>query len=251
MDAYFKALRDNLEVGLRGPCVVELIASLDAAYQTVVKPPPKGQLIFGRFLLICHKSMLSAAALIAQTQPEDSVGVTRRAIEVARVALAIKLNDQNALQWTSYQERHDRWIKRQHGEKPKSFRVEFAGVKGDALIEELDRWLGVLSDAYVHFTPEFYDSLDWDERIKDSGDGEIFLNYFHRSQREIERHFNTLAAVHVSILKAFDRCFDGGISTDAEKIAAVNHFWKTAKKFNDDYQERYGEKESPIGGSTS
>jgi hypothetical protein len=240
MDAYFTALRHNLEGGLRGPCVTELVDSLDAAYRTVLKPPPKGQLIFGRFLLICHKSLLSAAALIAQTQPEDSVGVTRRAIEVARVALAIKLNDQNALKWTSYQERHDRWIKRQQGEKPKSFRVEFADVKGDTLIEELDRWLGVLSDACVHFTPEFYDSLDWDETIRDGGEGEIFLHYFHRSRREIERHFNTLAAVHGSVLKAVDRCFDGGISMDAEKIAAVNHFWRTAKKFNDEYQERYG-----------
>ena len=50
------------------------------------------------FFLICHKSMLSAAALIAQAQPEDSVYITRRAVEAGRVALAIKLNDENALQ---------------------------------------------------------------------------------------------------------------------------------------------------------
>jgi len=240
MDAYFQAIRENLDGGLRSPSVKELVASLDAAYQAIMKPPPKGRLIFGRFFLICHKSMLSAAALIAQAQPEDSVGITRRAVEAGRVALAIKLNDENALQWISYQERHDRWLKRQQGEKPKSFRVEFVDVRGDALIEELDRWLGVLSDAYVHFTPEFYDSLDWDERIGEDGSGEVFLNYFHRDPREIERHFNALAAVHGSILKAFDRCFDGGITGDRDKLAAVDRFWSTAKRFNDDYQRRYG-----------
>src|SRR5260370_10432676 len=117
MDAYFKAIRESLDGVLRSPCVKELVASLDAAYQAIIKPPPKGRLIFGRFFLICHKSMLSAAALIAQAQPEDSVGITRRAVEAGRVALAIKLNDENALQWISYQERHDRWLQRQQGEK--------------------------------------------------------------------------------------------------------------------------------------
>jgi hypothetical protein len=241
MDGYLKALSNNLEGGAASPHMTELIRSLDAAYRAITQSPPRGPLVFGRFLLICHKSMLSAAVLISQRQPEDSVGVTRRAVEAARLALAIKLNDSNASEWLSYQERHDRWLKRQQGEKPKPFRIEFAGVKGDALMDELDRWLGILSDAYVHFTPEFYDSLDWDERIRQpEGDGEIFLHYFHRDEREIERHFNTLAAVHGSILKVFDRCFDGGISGDPVKLAVVNQFWSTAKRFNGDYQKRYG-----------
>jgi hypothetical protein len=245
MEEYFKVLRNNLDGGRQSAYFKELIAALDAAYRTVIQPPPKGPLVFGRFLLICHKSMLSAATLIAQRQPEDSVGITRRAVEAARVALAIKLNDRNALQWTSYQERHDRWIKRQQGEKPKPFRVEFTDIKGEPLIDELDRWLGILSDAYVHFTPEFYDSLDWDQRIGPDGDGQIFLNYFHRDAREVERHFTTLAAVHGLILKAFDRCFDGGISGDPEKLAAVNEFWRTSKRFNDEYRTKYGTAPAP------
>ena len=73
--------------------------------------------------------------MIAQSQPEDSVPITRRAVEAASVALAIKLNEENTLHRTSYQERHDRWLKRQQGEKPKSFRVEFVDVRGDALVE--------------------------------------------------------------------------------------------------------------------
>lgn len=182
--------------------------------------------------------MLSAATLIAQRQPEDSVGVTRRAVEVARVALAIKLNDENALQWTSYQDRHDRWLRRQQGERPKSFR--FKNVEGEPLMAELNRFLGILSDAYVHFTPEFYASLDWDELKAPGGGGEIFLHYFHRNSREIERQYLLLASVHGIILKVFDKCFDGGISGDAEKLAQVNRFWAAAKTFSDAYQERYG-----------
>lgn len=240
MTEYFRVLRNNLDGGIRGLYMTLLVASLDVPYRTIIATPPTGPLVFGRFVLLCHKSLLSAAGLIAQGQPEDSVGITRRAVEAARVGLAIRLNDQNAAQWLSYQERHDRWLRRQAGEKPRAFRVEFVDLRGEPLVEALDRWLGILSDAYVHCTPEFYDSLDWDERVSPDGAGEMFLHYFHRDTREVERQFITLAAVHGSILKAFDRCFHGGISANAEQLRAVNAFWDTAKRFNDDYQARYG-----------
>ena len=92
---------------------------------------------------------------------KDCLASPRRA---ARVALAIKINDVNALQWTAYQERHDRWLKRQQNEKPRPFVVRFADVQGDALMERIDTHLGILSDASVHFTPEFYSNLDWEDR---------------------------------------------------------------------------------------
>jgi hypothetical protein len=235
MDRYFEALRDNLEHGLRSPQIAELVCSLHAVYKTFTDSPPPGHVVFGRFLLVCHKSMLSAAALIAERQPEDCVGVTRRAVEAAEAALAFKLNDANAAQWPSYQERHERWLKRQAGEKPRPFHVQYTDVVGEPLMDEIKRWLGILSDAYVHFTPEFYNSLDWDEQMSPGGDGKIFLYFFHPSEKEIKRHFNALAAVHLTILKAFDRCFDMGISGDATKLAAVNAFKTTAKRFNDTY----------------
>ena len=73
----------------------------------------------------------------------------------------------------------------------------------------------------------------------------ILLNYFHRDAREIERHFIALAAVHGVILKAFDRCFDGGITGDPETLAAMNDFWKSGKRANDEYQRRYGAAPEP------
>ncbi len=93
----------------------------------------------------------------------------------------------------------------------------------------------------VHFTPEFFDSLDWKEHGH-----EIFLGYFHTDDQTIERSALTLAATHGTILKVFDRCFDGGISQDTQMLAAVVRFWATAKRFSDDYRARYGGRDAPV-----
>ena len=163
MNEFIAGQRENLETVRGAPHFRELIGAVDAAYKGAIGAVPRAgvPIIFARILLVCHKSRLSAATLIAQGQPEDSTGITRRALEAARVALAVKINDANALLWTAYQERHDRWLKRLQNEKPRSFIVRFADVQGDALIERIDTHLGILSDASVHFTPEFYSNLDW------------------------------------------------------------------------------------------
>lgn len=241
MHSFIQAQKKNIDQGCQSAVFQGLIGTLDQAYHAIIGGhDPNTPQILGRLLLICHKSMLSAATLIAQSQPDDSVGITRRAVEAAKVAVAVKLNDANAQQWLSFQERHDRWIRRQQNEKPKPFHVRFSDLQGDPVIEDLDKFFGILSDAYVHFTPEYYDSLDWEGRRTAGGDGVIFLNYFHRNVREIERHFIMLAAVHGVILKAFDKCLDSAISRNPVMLAAVNEFWKTAKRVNDDYQNRYG-----------
>jgi len=148
MQEFLSARRRNLEAGCQHPIFTDLIGSLDRAYRAVIdNHDPSAPQIFGRIVLICHRSLLSAASLVAQLQPDDSVGVTRRAVEAAKVALAIKLDDDNARQWVSFQERHDRWIKRQLNEKPKSFHVKFKGLTKEPLVNELDRYLGILSDA--------------------------------------------------------------------------------------------------------
>jgi hypothetical protein len=181
MDSYIQAQRNNLDIGRQIPLFRELIGDADRAYRAVVDAHPENASpIFGQFILICHRSLLSAATLTAQSQPDDGAAITRRAVEVARTALAIKLNDQNAGQWLSFQERHERWLKRQQNERPRTFQVHFQSIKGEPLIDDLDDMLGVLSDSAVHFTPEYYITLDWEERWESSEKGTIFLNYFHR-----------------------------------------------------------------------
>jgi hypothetical protein len=119
MEEYIQAQLANLEIGRRNRFFQTLVPAGEAAYRAAIDALPRdGVPMFGRILLICYKSMLSAAVLIAKLQPEDSVGITRRALEAARFAVAMKINPQNALQWTAYQERHDRWLRRREGKMP-------------------------------------------------------------------------------------------------------------------------------------
>lgn len=242
MDEFIQGQRANLDQVRPSPLFRDLIGVLDAAYHAAVDClPSEGVLIiFGRILLICHKSMLSAATLIAQGQPEDSTGVTRRALEAAKVALAIKSNDANALHWTAYQERHDRWLRRQQNQRPGPFVVQFIDVRGDALLERINTHLGILSDASVHFTPEFYSSLDWEVNRTEDGQGEIYLNHFQRSQREIERHLIALSAAHLTILEALNRCCDGRFQADEHSREQLGESVRIGRNFNAVYQRQYG-----------
>ena len=191
MDELIRLQRANLDQVRSWPLFHNLIGALDSAYRAAVGCfPMEGiPIIFGQILLVCQKSMLSAATLTAQGQPEDSTAITRRSLEGARVALAIKNGDTNAAQWIAYQERHDRWSRRKQDERPKPLVVRFTDIRGDALIEGIDKHLGILSDASVHFTPEFYSSLDWEANRTPDGHGEIKLNHFQGSRRAIEREF--------------------------------------------------------------
>ena len=202
--------------------------------------------VFGRLILICDKAMRTAAMLIASRQPEDSAAITRRAIEAAKIALAIKLNDANAMKWVAGAERLERWAARQSNEKPRHLQVRLVDISGDPLMDDLNKFWGVLSDAYVHFTPEFYSSLAWETHVDSSGEsGQVFLNYFHTNEREIERHYALLAAVHSVILKAFDQCVDGRITGNVECAASLNAFQKIGHDLNLDYQRKYLEPALP------
>lgn len=241
MDRYVEGQRQNIENVMRMPVFRDQIGSVNYAYRAAIEALPRlnAPIIYGRILLICHKSLLSAATLIGQGQPDDSTGITRRAVEAARVALAIKLNDENAAQWTAYQERHDRWLKRLQNERPKPFRVDFRDIRGNPLIDRLDLHLGILSDASVHFTPEFYSSLDWDIKQRDDGQGEITLNYFNRNPREIELHFNFLGAAHLTILESLDDCYDGGFRQDPTCQGPFREFVEIGRLFTEAYRRQY------------
>lgn len=243
IDQFTDAARRNFETFSVHPFYAQGVRALDAAYETAIRslPPADHPVIYGRLLLVCHKHMVSAANLIASCLPEDSTGVTRRAAEAAKVATAIRLNDANTQAWLSFEERNERWIRRQSNEKPKPFHVQFEDLKGDECSEALDNYIGVLSDAYVHFTPEFYSTLCWEVTIDEHREGgQIFLNYFQANTREVERHLVLLMAVHGRILQAFDRCVQGHLYEQPAFKAAVDHLWRTAKSLNDDYERRYG-----------
>ena len=86
------------------PHFLILVPLIDQLYTHATEYIPKDTSPrYGRFLLLCHKSFLSAAILIGQAQPDDAAPITRRAIEIARVCLASKVNKENAEKWMSYE----------------------------------------------------------------------------------------------------------------------------------------------------
>lgn len=243
MQEFFDAQMNNLRHAIKIPHIQQLTQAIHQAYTAArASVPPDGPpLLFGKLLLICHKSLLSAASLIVSSLPDDSVGITRRALEAAKVALAVKIDERNANAWLSFEERHSRWLARQDGRRPAHFKVSFEGVRGDPDIDFVDRYLGILSDAFVHFTPEYYSILDW-EVLPGAGDQfTVRLNYFHRSNREIERQLLQLVVVHGRILQIFDRCYDHILSRDESFRTNLAEVWRVAKEFRAQYTAKYNQ----------
>lgn len=117
---------------------------------------------------------------------------------------------------------------------------QFIDVKGDPQYDELGRTLGILSDASVHFTPEFYTSLNWEVHRTSETEGEIYLEYFQNGVRDIERHFMTLGAAHGTILKVLDRCYDGWFQQNQDARPAIEKFWQVGKELSHAFQKDYG-----------
>ena len=199
---YFRAQKENLGNALRFEPYAILFPLVDQLYSASIALVPRDKSpVFGKLLLICHKSFLAAASLIGQAQPDDAAPITRRAIEVVALADAIKTDRKSATKWAAFEDRMKRWQDRQEGKKPKSLKVHLEAKHPNT--RRLMETRGILSDAAVHFTPEFFGSLDWKQ-----GQDSLFLNYFTRDQRTIEREIVSLVGIHVMILQVFNWCFD-------------------------------------------
>jgi hypothetical protein len=206
---YLDTEHQNLQRMRTMPHFRELIPLLDSLYvEAIDLIPPASPPYFGRLLLICHKSLLGAASLLLRLHPDDAGSVTRRSIEAALLAAAIHHDKANLTEWQAYEKRTARWDARREGQRPKSLHPIITYPPGDEKVERLLSQLGTLSDAYVHFTPEFMLNLDW--RTAEAGDGNVsvHLNYFTKDPPQIEREMITLAGVHAATLDIFDRCYD-------------------------------------------
>lgn len=178
----------------------------ELAFNLVPKSSP---IHFGQLLLIYHSSFLSALILIGQAQPDDGSPITRRAIEAARLAIAIKTNPENAKNWAAYEKRMGRWEARDRNERPKPVKPKLSLPNNHPILNELEKNLGILSDSSVHLTPEFFGSQHW---IR-SGT-RVELRYFMSDQRKIECSLITLVGVHASILRIFNECLNGPFFSD-------------------------------------
>lgn len=232
---YIHTQKSNLESIRKLPHFSILVSIVERLYSQAITliprdTPPR----YGRFLLLCHKSFLSAASLIGQAQPDDAAPITRRAIEIARVCLASKVNGENASKWASYEKRLERWRKRQAGEKP-SFLPPIKFDVKHPILEDLEKHLGILSDAYVHFTPEYYISQNWqDERNSDPP--MVRLVYFISDQRTIERELILLTSVHAKILQIIDECLDGPFSSNRDWQYLLASLYKEGEKLSKKFE---------------
>ena len=214
IEEYIEAQRANLKSIIHLPEFSLLVRLVDQIYghSTEIIPPDSSPR-FGRFLLLGHKFFLSSAILIAQAQPDDAAPITRRAVEMARVCYASKFNKENLAKWQSYENRQARWDARLKGDKPPYLPpIKYDLPVEHPILDELNQELGILSDSYVHFTPEYFASLNWKDDLE-SEPPTVHLSYFISEQRVLEREFILLTGSHAKIISLIDECIDHALSS--------------------------------------
>ena len=217
LEDYIAADAYNLEsVRAHLPHFNALVPALHALYQRSSELLPTDQVVYGRALLLCHKAFLSAAVTIGRLHPDDAAGPTRRAVETARVCLAIKVDPGNLDRWKNADRRLARWEARREGRKPDRLSDAVKYPKDHPLMPALDETLGRLSDLYVHFTPEYVFGQAWRH---DANAGELVNVELPFQETNIGRtlaQLVNLARIHLHIHSVLDTCLDFGLSGDAE-----------------------------------
>ena len=119
-DRYLAAQQSKLEQIRRLPHFTDLVEPVHGLYeQAATLIPTTALVIFGRLFLLSDQNLMSAATLTLRALPDDAAAVTRRALEAARLALAIKHDRANLDRWIAFEERMARWKRRDEGEMPK------------------------------------------------------------------------------------------------------------------------------------
>jgi hypothetical protein len=228
---YIDAQGHNFKEVSRLPHFSHLIEQIDRVYNHTLDIFPNDvPARYIRFLLLFHKSFLSAVTLIGQCQPDDAAAITRRAIEVARICLASKHDENNYEKWLSYEKRYERWQKREKNEKPPPLpHIQLKLPDNHSILDDLMRQLGSYSDAFVHFTPEYYSSLKWKDD-RESDPAKIVLSYFISDQRVLERELLTLAGDHAKFLQIIDECIDGYLHKQPTWKSLMSSLYNTGSK---------------------
>jgi len=234
IEEYIEAQRANLKSITQLPEFFILVRLVDQIYKHSIEIiPPDSSPRFGRFLLLGHKFFLSSAMLIAQAQPDDAAPITRRAVEMARVCYASKFNEDNLAKWQSYEKRQARWDARLEGDKPPYLPpIKYDLPVEHPILNELNKELGILSDSYVHFTPEYFASLNWKDDLK-SEPPTVNLSYFISEQRVLEREFILLTGSHVKIIRLIDECLDHAFSSKESWKNLMAALYQEGKKLGD------------------
>jgi hypothetical protein len=165
--------RRNVEA----PQFSTFFTALDRAYDAAreAMAPQETDLLILQWFLFCHRSLLGAASMIVRGAPNDTAAITRRALEAARAAFAVCYDATNAAAWMAFEKRFARWKARETDDKPARFSPKFTLPKDHARLDELGKWLGMLSDSGAHFTPEVMENFDFQRQGEKASSGSSSL----------------------------------------------------------------------------
>jgi hypothetical protein len=229
---YIAAQENSVKSWLRRPEFSEVVGAIHQAYDSVRLVGKDVTPGLGRVCIVCHQSLFSAAGAIFRGVPVDSGGPSRRAVEAARTALALKLDPENAKRWLAEEERMSRWAARRAGEKPTKLRIDHKSLTGHLIADELQTFMISLSDSQLHFTPEFLFDLDFQPR---AGGTETYSEYLETDCGEIAHHLGYLAAIHVTILKALDECANRSFAANAAYAHAIGEIGESVRLLKQKY----------------
>jgi hypothetical protein len=232
LDEFIEAQGRNLAQAWSLPVVGELIVPFVALYeQSKDLIPGSAAPYYGHLFLLCERSFLSAVSQILRLVPDDSAGSTRRAVEMARVALAVKHNRTNYDVWLAYEERMARWESRGRREKPRPVSPKYDFPEEHNVLAQLSQALGTLSDLAVHFTPEFLAHLQPKAEKQTETYVTMSVPFFVTDRPRLFLDLMYCIAIHGFILTAFDECFewafrrDGAWVTEFDRLATVAESW--------------------------
>jgi hypothetical protein len=97
------------------------------------------------------------------------------------------------------------------------------------ILDDLIGKLGILSDAFVHFTPEYYSSLNWKDN-RESEPPKIYLSYFISDQKVLERELLILAGSHAEFLQIIDECVDRYLYKQSTWKSLMSSLYKTGAR---------------------
>jgi hypothetical protein len=237
LDGYLDNDQYNLDqIRTRLPHFRELMPRVHRLYEVSRSLIPRdSQPVYGRCLLLCHKSFLAAAAAIGRRHPDDAAATTRRAIETITLALAAKLDPANLDKWQQTEARLKRWAERHAGRRPPRISVRYSKeVHEHALLQKLKTYEGILSDSFVHFTPESVVM----QAFREATEGTkmtLELPYLVTDQKIIEQQLIFLADIHHRIIGILDECYDRRFSADTAWQEASTQLSREGQRASDHY----------------
>lgn len=220
---------------LRNEDFSQVISSIASAYDFAISEFCGGTMTGARLLLVCCQAFYSSVSCIARGTPWDSAGPSRRALEAARTALAVAKDPENLQKWTAFQERLARWEIRMDGGKPPSLKIQYSVLEANKLEQKMATLIGILSDASVHFTPEFSSRLNYKH---DQSGKFIYLEFLEERVDEQAREIKLLSAIHLTILRAFDQCCGGALARSSGCREAMQDIEVIASKLGEKYPFR-------------